>query len=162
MWQAQHDGGRAKRSGDRSDKGQVPWAFWPLGGFWLEPQEGSYQRRPQASFRGPDHTWLLRNSWFISRKILPQPFCSWACLSWKPLHSRGNAPYCFPYIHVNQWYPSGETEQGPSQCEWGHIQSCKCKEERYNRQRDSREKDKGRVLDKDRETTSGSKVSPLS
>ena len=33
MGQAQHDGGRARGLGDRSDEGQVPWTFWPMRGF---------------------------------------------------------------------------------------------------------------------------------
>ena len=61
-----------KRLGDRSDEGQVRWPFWPLGGFGLEPQEGSYQRSPQASFRGPEHHMIVEEL-LVDLKKNPSP-----------------------------------------------------------------------------------------
>lgn len=39
-------------------RGGSPRAFWPKRDFDLS-KEGSYQRSPQGSFRGPDHTMIV-------------------------------------------------------------------------------------------------------
>ena len=127
--------------------------------FHLSPKRFITREAPMFPSESMITQWFLRNAWFTPGK--PQALWSRMCLSSNPPLSKGIPPTT-PSEHPCQFMiPSGETEQGPSWCQWGHIQSCKGKEGRCNRHRVVREKDKARALDRSRETNSGSKESPL-